>query len=65
MTDGDSLRLGDAAACFLAGLSLNKKEASQPEINKFVHWYGSERPLENLAAQEIANYAERRLFQKA
>jgi len=59
MTDGNSLRLGDAVAYFLAGLSSDKKEVSQPEINKFVQWYGRERPLASLAAPEIANYAER------
>ena len=59
MTDGNNLSLGDAASNFLAELSPQKRETSQPEVNKFVRWYGRERSLEGLTAPEIANYAER------
>ena len=59
MTDEDSLNLGVAANRFLAKLPSEKKEASQPEISKFVRWYGRERPLTGLTPPEIANYAER------
>jgi len=51
--------LGEAAGLFLAKLSPDKKEESQPEVYKFVRWYGRERPLAGLAAPEVANYAER------
>lgn len=51
--------LGEAARLFLATLSPEEREISQPEVYKFVRWYGWERPLAGLTAPEIANYAER------
>jgi len=51
--------LGEAASQFLAKLSPGERETSQPEVYKFVRWYGRERPLAGLTAPEIANYAER------
>jgi len=59
MADGDNLNLGDAASNFLAELSPGEREISQPEVNKFVRWYGRERTLAGLRAPEIANFAER------
>jgi transcription elongation factor GreA len=56
--DTRSLSLGEAAAQFLAKLPLREREASQPEVYKFARWYGWERPLANLAAPEVAGYAE-------
>ncbi|MFQ5997171.1 MAG: GreA/GreB family elongation factor [Dehalococcoidales bacterium] len=51
--------LGEAASLFLAKLAPEKREISQPEVYKFVRWYGWERPLAGLTAPEVANYAER------
>lgn len=51
--------LGEAARLFLATLSPAEREISQPEVYKFVRWYGWERPLAGLTAPEIANYVER------
>jgi len=51
--------LGEAARLFLAKLSPSEREPSQPEVYKFVRWFGSERPLTGLSAPEVANYAER------
>jgi transcription elongation factor GreA len=51
--------LRESAAEFLSKLSPEDKEASQPEINKFVRWYGSERPFSALTAPEIASFAEK------
>ncbi len=51
--------LGEAAGQFLAGLSPTEKNTSQPEIYKFIRWYGWERSLAGLTAPEVANYAER------
>lgn len=51
--------LAQAATQFLAGLSPEEREESQQELNKFVRWYGMERPLRELAAHEVANYAQR------
>jgi len=51
--------LGDAASQFLATLSTKERETSQPEVYKFALWYGWERPFTNMAAPEVAGYAER------
>jgi transcription elongation factor GreA len=51
--------LGEAASLFLAKLSPGEREVSQPEVYKFVRWYGWERFLAGLTAPEVANYAER------
>ncbi len=58
-TDGQSLRLGEAASQFLAGLAPEERKVSQQGVYKFVRWYGWERPLAGLTAPEVANYAER------
>ena len=57
--DSRNPSLGDAATRFLAKLSSQEREASQPEVYKFVRWYGWERPFAGLAAPEVASYAER------
>lgn len=57
--DSQNPSLGEAASRFLAKLSPGERETSQPEVYKFVRWYGGERPLASLTAPEIANYAER------
>ncbi len=51
--------LGEAAALFLAKLSPRERGASQPEVNRFVRWYGGGRPFGGLTAPEVANFAER------
>ena len=57
-SDNQSPSLGEAAAQFLAKLSSTEREASQPEVYKFVRWYGWDRPFVRLAAPEVASYAE-------
>ncbi len=52
------LALGEAASSFLAKLTPEGRAASQPEVNRFVRWFGRERPLAGLTAREVANYAE-------
>jgi len=54
-----NLSLGEAASRFLADLSPEERGASQPEIYKFIRWYGWEQPFARLTAAEVANYAER------
>ena len=56
--DNESPSLGEAAARFLAKLSPQEREASQPEVYKFARWYGWERPFARLTAPEVASYAE-------
>jgi transcription elongation factor GreA len=57
-SDNQSPSLGEAAVQFLAKLSPQEREASQPEVYKFVRWYGWERPFVRLTAPEVASYAE-------
>jgi transcription elongation factor GreA len=57
-SDKRSPTLGEAASQYLAKLSSQEREASQPEVYKFARWYGWERPFTNLAAPEVAGYAE-------
>ncbi len=61
MTDqsAQNINLEEAAGQFLAGLTSKESEVSQPEVYKFVRWFGRERALVNLSAREVANYAER------
>jgi transcription elongation factor GreA len=51
--------LARAATLFLASLSQQQREEYQQELNKFIRWYGMERPIGELVAHEVANYAER------
>jgi len=56
--DSESLSLGEAAGRFLASLPPEEGKLSQQEVYKFVRWYGWGRPLAELAAPEVGNYAE-------
>jgi transcription elongation factor GreA len=53
------MSLGEAANQFLASLETEEKAASQPDIDRFVRWFGSQRAISGLNAPEIENYAER------
>jgi transcription elongation factor GreA len=59
VSSDENMSLGETASRFLANLSLEEREASQPEIYKFIRWYGWEQPFARLTAAEVANYAER------
>lgn len=50
--------LAEVAAGFLAGLSLEQKDEFRQELNKFVTWCGKSRPIRDITAIEVANYAE-------
>jgi transcription elongation factor GreA len=54
-----NLKLGEAASHFLTDLPPEEREASQPEIYKFIRWFGREQPLAGLTAAGVDNYAER------
>ena len=56
--DSRNPSLGDAATRFLAKLSSQEREASQPEVYKFVRWYGWEQTFGGLSPAAVANYAE-------
>jgi transcription elongation factor GreA len=51
--------LGEAASSFLASLTAEEGEQSQQAVYGFVRWYGAKRPLAQLTAHEVENYAER------
>ncbi len=54
-----NISLEEAAGQFLARLTSGEREVSQPEIYKFVRWFGRERALAGINAREVAHYAER------
>ena len=56
--DNQNPNLGDAATQFLAKLTSEERETSQPEVYKFVRWYGWDRAFDKLAAPDVASYAE-------
>lgn len=51
-------KLGEAAAKYLATLSKQKREASQPEVYKFARWYGWESSFSSMAPPSVAGYAD-------
>jgi len=53
------LTIGDAATRFLSSLSPEERDTTQQEVQRFVRWYGWERPLSRLTPPEVANFAER------
>src|SRR4030043_1830580 len=50
--------LGEAATKFLIGLPPDKRQKTQPEVNKFVRWYGEKRLINGLTVPEVSSYAE-------
>jgi len=54
-----NLSLAQAAIQFLASLPPQARDESHQEVNRFIRWYGMERPLGELSAHEVANYAAR------
>ena len=57
--DVSEISLGEAASRFLSALTAEARASSQPEVNHFVRWFGSQRPIARLTAAEIENFAER------
>lgn len=57
--DSGKMKLGEAAEGFLKSVSAGEGEMSRQVIYRFVRWFGGERPLDRITAQEIANYAGR------
>lgn len=52
------LSLGAAATKFLANLPSEEREIAQPEVFRFVRWYGWNRSLAEITIPELSNYAE-------
>lgn len=58
MSEQQRVSLSEAVTMFLATLSPEQKQESQQELNRFVRWYGGERPINELNAREIGNYSD-------
>jgi len=43
---------------FLAGLPADERRDAQPEVHRFVRWYGAERRLSELNSHEVSKYPE-------
>lgn len=52
------LSLGDAAHSYLSNLTAAEQETHQQEVNRFVRWFGADRPLSQIAVPQIGIYAE-------
>ena len=50
--------LREAAEIFLAGLPPNDRKDAQPEVHRFVRWYGAERRLSELNSHEVSKYPD-------
>jgi transcription elongation factor GreA len=59
MTDNKKgLSLNEAASYFLSTLPSEEMVISQQIIYQFVRWFGRERPLQSITANEVAKYAQ-------
>lgn len=58
MSQEQGLSLAEAATRFLAILPPELRQESQRELNRFVRWCDGERPVAELSAHEVAEYAE-------
>ncbi len=54
-----NITLEEAASQFLSRLTSEERGDSQPEIYRFIRWFGRERVLDNLNGREVAGYAGR------
>lgn len=58
MSEEQNLSLSEAVTMFLATLSPEEKHGGQQELNRFVRWYGGERPIRGIIAREIGDYGK-------
>ncbi|HUV51947.1 MAG TPA: transcription elongation factor GreA [Dehalococcoidia bacterium] len=50
--------LTEAVTAYLSTLTQSERQESQQELNKFVRWYGGERPISGMTAREVGEYGE-------
>lgn len=50
--------VAEVAAQFLTSLSSEQRQEAEQEVNRFVRWYGGDRPIGVVSGHEVANYAE-------
>jgi transcription elongation factor GreA len=55
---GESLKVSQVAAMFVAILSDEARQESQAEVYRFVRWFGADRPISDLRGHDVALYAE-------
>ena len=49
--------LAEAVTAYLATLTQTEKQESQQELNKFVRWYGGERPIREMTVRQVEEYS--------
>ncbi len=54
----ESIRLQDLAAKYLATLPPAAQQQQQPEVSRFVRWFGTDRWVADLRGHDVENYAE-------
>jgi len=59
MSETEKMSVGEAAGNYLSSLSSEEQKVAQPDVSKFVRWFGADKSLAGLAAHEIENYADR------
>ena len=57
----EAISAGDAGAHFLNALEPEKAREERPEIDRFVEWLGSDRPMGELGAELIGEYLRERV----
>ncbi|HEY48897.1 MAG TPA: transcription elongation factor GreA [Dehalococcoidia bacterium] len=57
MSEQHSSSLAEAVTVFISTLTPEQKQVSQQELNKFVRWFGGERPVRDLNAKEIGDFS--------
>ena len=50
--------LGEASTVYLISLPAEERARSQPELTKFIRWYGEKRAISELTAPQVENYTE-------
>lgn len=55
--DNQGLSLGEVSFSFLTSLPPEESQDKQQEINKFILWYGKDRPVSKITPLEIESYA--------
>ena len=54
----DTPTLREAASAYLAGLPPDERQEEQPEVHKFVRWYGADRSMGELTGHDVSGYAD-------
>ncbi|MDD4924231.1 MAG: transcription elongation factor GreA [Dehalococcoidales bacterium] len=58
-SNSKGIKVAEAAACFIEGISAEERESFQQTISHFARWFGKDKVFCELMPPEIANYADR------